>query len=308
MLKNVKSKYIIKIIFAYVDYAQKLILIKYAKSFQMAINISIINYKLFSGKYIIYESNGIGKEYDGYSDELIFEGEYLNGKRNGKGKEYYGLELDQRLKFEGEYLNGKRNGKGKEYKYGGLSFEGEYLNGNRNGKGKEYNNFNKLIFEGEYLNNKEWIGTKYDSSGKILYKLNNNINRKGKVYIEQGKLIFEGEYFNGKRNGLGKEYGWNNALMLEGGYKNDYKWNDKGYNPWNKIVYELKDRKGIVNEYNEKDKLVFKGKYVNGKRNGEGKEYNEEGELIFEGEYLNGKRNGKGKEYNNNSKLKFESE
>ena len=88
---------------------------------------------------------------------------------------------------------------------------------------------------------------------------------------ESGKIII------GKRNGLGKEYGWNNALMFEGGFKNDYRWNDKGYNPWNKIVYELKDRKGIVNEYNEKDKLVFKGKYVNGKRNGEGKEYNEEG-------------------------------
>ena len=50
-------------------------------------NISLINYKIFSGKYIIYEKNGKGKEinYDGY---LIYEGEYINGERNGKGKEY----------------------------------------------------------------------------------------------------------------------------------------------------------------------------------------------------------------------------
>ena len=125
MLKNIKSSHIIKLIFTNIDEAQKLKLIKYSKSLQNSMNISIINYKLFIGRYIIYESNGIGKEYDGYSDELIFEGEYSNGKRNGKGKEYY--ILDHRLKFEGEYLNGKRNGKRKEYKYGGLAFEGEYL-------------------------------------------------------------------------------------------------------------------------------------------------------------------------------------
>ena len=32
---------------------------------------------------------------------------------------------------------------------------------------------------------------------------------------------------------------------------------------------------------------IFKGKYLNGKKNGKGKEYNYEGNLIFEGEYLN---------------------
>ena len=79
-------------------------IIKYNKCFQKDINISIINYKYLSGRYIIYESNGFGKEYKGFNDSLIFEGEYLNGERNGKGKEYdYGGEL----KFEGEYWMGK---------------------------------------------------------------------------------------------------------------------------------------------------------------------------------------------------------
>ena len=113
MLKNVKSSYFIELIFTYVDESQKLKLIKFSKSLQKSMNISIIDYKLFTGKYIIYESNGIGKEYDGFSDELKFKGEYSNGKRNGKGKEYYD---NGRLKFEGEYSNGKKwNGKG--YKY-----------------------------------------------------------------------------------------------------------------------------------------------------------------------------------------------
>ena len=125
MLKNIKSSYFIKLIYTFVEEAQKLKLIKYNKSMQKNLNISIINYKFFSGRYIIYESNGIGKEYNDEDDTLIFEGEYCNGKRNAKGKEY-GLD---KLEFEGEYLNGKKNGKGKEYKNGKLIFEGEYLNG-----------------------------------------------------------------------------------------------------------------------------------------------------------------------------------
>ena len=88
MLKNIKSSYIIKIIFFYVDEGKKLKLIKYNKNFQKYINITIINYKHFTGRYIIYESNKKGKEYN-YCDTLRFEGEYLNGKRNGKGKEFF---------------------------------------------------------------------------------------------------------------------------------------------------------------------------------------------------------------------------
>ena len=43
--------------------------------------------------------------------------------------------------------------------------------------------------------------------------------------------------------------------------------------------------------------MIFKGEYLNGKRNGKGKEYDYDNVLIFDGEYLNGKRNGEGKEY-----------
>jgi len=143
MLKNIKSLYFIKFIFVNVDEKQKLKIVKYNKSLQKNIGISIINYKLFTGKYIMYESNRIGKEYYGYDDRLKFKGEYLNGERNGKGKEYWN---DGILRFEGEYLNGKRNGKGKEY---------NFING-------------LLIFEGQYLNNKKWIGKGYNLNGGFL--------------------------------------------------------------------------------------------------------------------------------------------
>ena len=94
MLENVKSIYFAKIVFSFVDEKQKLKLIKCNKSLQKKIDISIINYIHFKGRYIIYESNGKGKEYDIY-DILKFEGEYLNGEKNGKGKEYY--EWDDKL-------------------------------------------------------------------------------------------------------------------------------------------------------------------------------------------------------------------
>ena len=126
-LKNIKSEYTIKILFFHLDEKIKLKLIKYDKNLQNTIDINLNNYIFFSKRYIEFEADGKGKEYDSY-DRLKFEGEYLKGKRNGKGKEYY----DVKLKFEGEYLNGKRNGKGKEYDEDGkLRFEGEFLNDKR---------------------------------------------------------------------------------------------------------------------------------------------------------------------------------
>ena len=197
MLKKIKSSYITKLLFIYINEKRKLKLAKYNKNIQNKINLSIINYKYFTGRYIIYESNGIGKIYYGYDDTLKFEGEYSNSQKNGKGKEY---DIEGNLLFEGEYSNGKRNGKGKEYYDNGvLKFEGEYLNGNRHGKGKEYTYDGKLLFAGEYLYDKEWIGSRYYSDGSIIYKLNNNINGKGNEYFWNGVIMFEGEYINGLR-------------------------------------------------------------------------------------------------------------
>ena len=69
------------------------------------------------------------------------------------------------------------------------------------------------------------------------------------------------------------------------------------FKEWNeRYDGEYIDGKLSCKQY-KNDKIIFEGKYLNGKRNGKGKEYKDD-KLIFEGEYLNGKRNGKGKEYN----------
>ena len=123
-MKNVKSTFIVKKVFSIANEKVKLELIKYNKGIQNILNIKLLNYKLFSGKYIIYSTKGVGKEYDAYTDDLIYEGEYLNGKRNGKGKEYNEI---GNVIFEGAYLKGEKNGKCKEFGYyGNLMFEGEF--------------------------------------------------------------------------------------------------------------------------------------------------------------------------------------
>ena len=55
MLKNIKATYFIKLLFPYIDEKQKLKIVKFNKSLQNTLNITIINYKYFTGKYIIYE-------------------------------------------------------------------------------------------------------------------------------------------------------------------------------------------------------------------------------------------------------------
>ena len=238
--------------------------------------------------------NGAGfiKEYN-IKGNLIYEGEYKNGQRNGKGKEY--IDYNNKLLFEGEFLNNKKwngkffydnnkytnliNGKGliKEYFY-----EGEYLNGEKNGKGKEYDKYEQtIVYDGEFVNGKR------NGQGKEYYIFNN---------IK--KLLFDGEYFYNYKS-KGKLYFYD-RLEFEGEFLFDKKWNGKGYDENGQIIYELKNGKGKVKEYDFYPfyfYLVFEGEYLNGKKNGKGKEYDSNGELIFEGEYKNGKRNGIGKEY-----------
>ena len=324
MLKDVQSVFFIRILFSHINEKVKLKLVKYNKSLQNIIHVDLINYKLYKGNYVIYDSNGIGKEYNSFNDKLVFKGEYSNGERKGKGEEYgYGCKVI----FEGEYLNGKRNGKGKEYDYkGNLIFEGEYLNGKRwinkynkytSGKfgtykidsdikieyfkGKDEETNDKLLIGVEYFTNPEIsdhgeIQENNDSFGYIEYNLPNLKYKlkNGKLnimeYDEHGNLEFEGELFNGKRNGKGKEYCYN-KLIFEGEYFNGKRWNGIGYNG-NNLIYELKNGNGWVKEFSG-EKLIFEGEYINGEKCGKGKEYYNN-KLIYEGEYLNGKRNGKG--------------
>ena len=98
-------------------------------------------------------------------------------------------------------------------------------------------------------------------------------------------------------------YYYNNKIKFEGEYLNGLKWNGKGFDNNNIIIYELNNGKGHVIEHDNDGKLKLE--YLNGRKNGKGKEYNQKGKLIFEGVYLNDLRNGECTEYNYNGELKF---
>ena len=300
-MKQIKSSYVLNIILSYVEEQRKLGLVKYNKKFQKILKINEMNYRLINGKYIIQEKNGNSKVYD-YNDNLIFEGAYLNEKRTGKGKEYniYG-----ELLFEGEYLNGKKwNGIGY---YVDTIFEEESYYADiskiyyeiKEGKGYmiDYDD-EESIYEGEYLNGqRNGIGRDYKKVGNKL-------------------LIYDGEYLNGKRNGKGKEYLSSDVksaicgkgtLFFEGDYLNGRKWNGKGYDDNNNVIYEIKNGNGYIKEYFGEN-LILEGEYLNGMINGKCKKYFSNKKTEFEGTYLNGKKYGKGKEYNNEGNLIFEGE
>ena len=340
-MENIQSSYFKKMIFFHLEEGRKLKIIKYNKNFQNFLDINIINYKLFSGKYIINEGDGIIKEYNYFNDELIFEGNYLNGKRNGKGKEY---DKHGNLIFEGEYLKGKRyngnqyfkneiyelkNGKGiiKEILEEGYIFEGEYLNGEKNGKGKCFF-YDTLFFDGEYLKGKIWNGKGYFNNksyeiknGKLSVKeydehnhlklsfqyLNGERIGRWILFDLMGNLLMDGEYLNNKLNGKGiLYYVLYNEKNFEGEFLNDRKKKGKEY-IHNRLEYEGEYLYGIKwngKGYDEKGNLAYE--IINGR--GKIREYDKLDNLIFEGEYLNGKRNGKGKEYDKMKNLIFEGE
>ena len=167
LMKGIKSKYIMQIIFSFLQDKKKLNLISYNKKYMNILDINLEYIKKVYGKYEIIGNDGKGKEYKLNTDILLFEGEYSNGKKNGEGKEFY---ESGKLKYEGGYINGKRDGIGKEYyesgrlKYkrnnvkeigeeyfenGRIKYKGEYLNQKRNGKGTEYNEHGIIMYEGQ---------------------------------------------------------------------------------------------------------------------------------------------------------------
>ena len=54
MLQNSKSIYFIKKLFTFIDEKNKLEIIKYNKNIQNILDISLINYKFFCKRYIIF--------------------------------------------------------------------------------------------------------------------------------------------------------------------------------------------------------------------------------------------------------------
>ena len=210
-MNKIKCDYFKRLVFSILPSKVELKFIKYNKSLKDLLNLSLLDYINNSGRYIIMESNGKGKEYDSYFNYLIYEGGYINGERNGEGIEYHNM-------------NGE------------IIFKGEYKNGKRNGKGIEYDRDGKIIFIGEYLNGKKWNGYGNKNNNNKYYEIID-----GKGYINEsdnsGVDFYEGEYENGERNGKGREY-YDSHLIFIGEYKNGKRWTGIGFDESNKEIYK----------------------------------------------------------------------
>ena len=289
MLTNIKSSFILKQFLSFLNEKRKLELVKYNKNFQNILDINIINYMHFTGKYIKFEKQGKVKEYD-YGDNIIYEGEYANGKRNGKGKEYI---------YNAIFIFEKINIKNQIYeKKSEEEEENMYYKDNEN-------EYPELIFEGEFLNGLKWNGKMY-LKDEVIFELNNG---EGviKLYYPNGCMKFEGKYKNGKINGEVNFYNEDGKIAFQKEYINGIKWNGKGYDKYTNISYEFENSNGKIKKYNSKGFLEFEGEYLNSQRTGKGKEYDKNGKLLYDGEYLNGKRNGKGKSFYD-GELRFDGE
>ena len=281
---------------------------------------------IFEGDYLNGKKHGHGKELY-LNGDIKFEGEYLNGRRNGKGKEY---DNENKLIFEGNYLQGLRHGFGRVYDDDKIIFEGDYSIGKK-WNGKIYNSKTEKIYE-----IKEGNGNviEYYPSKKLELSMEyvNGERKKGIVkqyYDDNVSLLFECEYKDGDLNGLGKHYDSRGKIKFEGEYLKGKRWNGKGYNDKGEEEYELIDGCGKILLYSrgklkfegdckdglcigkeyEKDKIVFEGEYLNGKKHGKGKEYTIDGKIKYDGEYYDGERwKGMAWNYYSNGELEYEGE
>ena len=126
MISNIKSIFIARKVFCFLNEVMKLKLLRHNKNMQSKMNINLINYKTLSGRYIIFEEKQKGKEYDSHNDKLIYEGEYLNGKRwNGTG-----IEVKNNYIYKSKYTNDKRDNSKLDLIYNEYKvYKGDLING-----------------------------------------------------------------------------------------------------------------------------------------------------------------------------------
>ena len=77
----------------------------------------------------------------------------------------------------------------------------------------------------------------------------------------------------------------NKKLKFIGEYKEDKKWNGKGYDYFGNEVSEIKEGKGRVIEYQDDGVVKFIGQYEFGERNGEGIKLDHNGFIVYIGTY-----------------------
>ena len=71
MLENIKRFFLLEL-FSNLSEEKKLKIIKYNRSLQNKIKLNIIDYKIYSGRYIHYTSEKKGEEYNSYDNKILY--------------------------------------------------------------------------------------------------------------------------------------------------------------------------------------------------------------------------------------------
>lgn len=269
------------------------------------------------------------------------------GLKQGKWKEFYPcpepcLGEKGNIHFEGEYVDDKKHGYWREYDRKGLSLN--TVKYNRGEVEKNAEELMKLDFKTEYYDNAaiksiksykngipEGIFREYSPEGKIIssevFKEGSKLGEgvmdergikqgKWKEYYADSTLRADGEYAEGQRIGEWKFYYKNGQKEQVGKYGYNEKpegrwiWLYENGNIWREEFFQNGLEEGLMTEYDDTGKVVTKGEFVDGER--EGTWFFDSGDSHEEGNYKAGKKDGEWKEYylvngvfDKNSELSF---
>ena len=173
--------------------------------------------------------------------------------------------------------NGKLHGVKKVYLGNGILYqEQSYVNGIAEGVWKRYNNrTGKILYYNEFSNGKKngleriyhWKKGYLEQEANYVNDLKEGIERH---YDKSGKLVKEIPYVNGKKNGVAKSYG--RLAYIETSYNDDMKDGKQVHYALDRKTvlethhYRKNNEHGIEKFFDEKGRLLYTAKWVNGER------------------------------------------
>jgi antitoxin component YwqK of YwqJK toxin-antitoxin module len=218
------------------------------------------------------------------------------GKAQGKASYYYPSGV---LREESEFKDDKLDGQTLAYhKNGNLNMEKQYKEGDAEGYYKTYYSGGQLRTEGWIKNGTgQGIWRNYHINGKVqreFYLRDDELNGPEKNYENDGRLDYINMYDQGMLVGLAQYDTTGKTLQDKTFDKGNGTYSILYFNGNRGFEVELKNGKfnGPYTILSPDKKLLEKGNYLRGKKEGESITYYTNGQVRLKGTYKNGERDG----------------
>jgi uncharacterized protein len=290
------------------------------------------------GKEFVYGREGSIIAENNYMKGRLIEVLKVNrvdgqGRKDGLWREYYD---NLRIKKEMHYAHGILNGMYKEYDANGeLMVSLNYANGQvdtlKNDEGIQveirnaYYETGKVKFNGAFLKDtpvgihryfdqtgKVSRSEEYDNQGKLIGKglVDLEGKRQGQWtnYYPDGSIKSKGSYKENLKEGNWEFYHENGQVEQKGSYKGnlfsgEWYWYYENGNLKREENYYLGKNDGVYLEYNADGKIIVKGEFLDGEKEGEWTY--DVGDVVINGNYTLGLRDGQWVSYYEKGKLRF---